>query len=205
MGRCTSRSGSAHNLSEGTNPRQVASNPLGSGHCGERVMLRAAATFSCLLFLTTCNKLADQRTLAEAFRENSKYVSVAVDAVKRLRDSFNAGKCNLIYVEASEVFRQLESRDDWLTTCEQTRASLGSWVSLNIRTPDTGPSFVAHVDGTAVFSSGSYRLSTAWNLENGRAKLFRFCLEGNVVVPRSHLPLRKLIDPPPSRFAPVNT
>jgi len=169
-------------------------------------MLKATATFSCLLFLARCNKLADQRSLTEAFRENSRYVSVAVDAVKRLRDSFNSGKCNLIYVEASDVFRQLESRDDWLTTCEQTRASLGSWVSFNIRTPDTGPPFLAHADGTAVFASGSYRLSTAWSLENGRAKLFRFCLEGSVVVPRSHLPLpKKLIDPPPSRFGPVNT
>jgi hypothetical protein len=114
-------------------------------------------------------------------------------------------KCNLIYVEASDVFRQLESRDDWLTICEHTRASLGYWVTFNLRTLDNGPSFLAHVDGTAVFSSGSYRLSTAWNLENGRAKLFGFCLEGNVVVPRSHLPLPKLIDPPPSRFGPVNT
>jgi len=103
---------------------------------GSEMMLKAAATFSCLLFLPACDKPLDQRTLDEAFRENSSRATVAVDALKGFRESFNSGKCNPIYVEAADVFRLLESQDDWLTTCEQARARLGYWMGLDVRTTE---------------------------------------------------------------------
>jgi hypothetical protein len=161
-------------------------------------MLKSAATVCCLLSLTACNNLTGQRAALQA---NTKYGNMAKDALEHLRESFNSGNCDLIYMEASDVFRKLESRDDWLRTCAQLRKRLGSWGSFSVGSTDVTPSFMAHMDGMAAFSSGgSCRLRFAWSLENGAARLFSLSLEGagqQVVIPESSRPgPPRLIDPP---------
>lgn len=156
---------------------------------------RSAGSALVLLFLTACTWTPVPRTLASG----GAYRAWAVDAVERMREAFNRGECASIYDEASEPFRRLEARQDWLTDCEQIRGTLGVWRSLRTRSASARQGFEAHVDGTAVSAGGECRLQTTWTLENGHVRLFSLCLQsGNrlmVPAPVSPRPL-PLTDPP---------
>jgi hypothetical protein len=170
-------------------------------------MLKSAVTVCSLLCLIACNRLDERRTPANnsalsVSQANPKYASMAVDAVARLRESFNSGNCGLIYRAASEPFRERESQEAWLKTCERLRADLGSWMDFSVRSTRTWQSFTVLVDGAASFSTGSYNLRTTWLLQNGRANLFSLYLQGagrELVVPESPIGRQpRLTDPPPS-------
>lgn len=144
-------------------------------------MCRAMCFVSGMLLLSSCQQTNTHGSI-EALK-SVKVVNVAVDAVNELREAFNSGKCDQIYVEASANFRRAESPESWRATCEKTRANLGSWVNFQLSSTKSWP-LIAHVDGTAIFSRAPYRLITAWNFERGRPRLFRLYLEGTVTIPR---------------------
>ena len=79
-------------------------------------MLKSALIVCCLLSLAMCNRVAERRhprddTASVLTPANPRNLNMAADAVKHLRESFNTGKCDLIYIEASEEFHGLESRE----------------------------------------------------------------------------------------------
>jgi hypothetical protein len=103
---------------------------------------------------------------------------LAIDAVGRLREAFNQGACESIYGDASDAFRQLEIRDYWINECPYLRERLGLWTSFRPLVSETKAGFQAYLEGTALFATGQYHMRSTWNLENGRARLFRFELKG---------------------------
>jgi hypothetical protein len=147
-------------------------------------------------------------SLLAACRQRSVPQSVALDgmrrqavlsALDRARDAFNHGDCQSIYLDASIPFRVLEGRGDWLSGCEQLRVRLGRWVSFHPAATDAR-AFQAHVSGSAIFTRGTYRLSTTWNLEAGHARLFSLYIQGaglQAAVPPARIPPPRFIDPPP--------
>ena len=170
-----------------------------------RGVLRSTAIVGCLLLAACSNPeqgRSDEDPVLAALQANPAYASMARNAVQRLRESFNSGNCDLIYIEASEVFRELESRVEWLRTCEQLRTKLGLWESFAVESTDAWQSTLGHVDGTAVFSKGSCRFRIALSLGNRRARVFSLWLQGvghEVAIPKSFHPgLRRLLDPPPT-------
>jgi len=154
--------------------------------------MRKSALLYCLL-LAGCNE-----SPAPPRAGHSAAVS---GALSHLRESLNSGNCDLIYREASDEFRGLEPHDDWLETCRQLRAKLGVWEAFTVRSTDFRPSSLAHVYGTAAFSSGPCSFHAAWRLETGAARLFALWLQcaGQwvVVPPPRRIPVPdRLIDPP---------
>jgi hypothetical protein len=119
----------------------------------------------------------------------------SADTLLTLRKNWNAGRCDLIYDEASVVFRRIEPRDEWLAACDDARRRLGNWPADDSISINTGPGFVAHVNGRGRFDRGRSGFSTGWIVEGGHPKLFRFCLEGYIAVPRPVAPARPLQDP----------
>jgi hypothetical protein len=162
------------------------------------------------LCLTMCHKVtgrrhpADETTLTGT---NPKDLNMVLVAVKRLQQSFNAGRCDLIYDRATIEFRELESRESWLATCSRLRSDLGEWRQFSVEPGDARAVFAARrrkcaISGTASFSKGAFRLWTTWNLDSGEAKLFSLSLQGKARVPEASQPeflKRRFIDPPPSR------
>ncbi len=164
--------------------------------------MRLAISTCCLLLWIGCSTPSTRWPEMKGAAANSGLSGMASSALERFRESFDSGKCELIYAEASEPFHELEPKSMWLNECNQLRFDLGSWKSVSVRTADTWQSFMAHVGGVALFETGSYSLWTTWRFENGRAKLFAFVLYGPskaVVVPGRPLAAPrtpKLMDPP---------
>jgi hypothetical protein len=101
----------------------------------------------------------------------------ALERVERMRAAYNRGECAGIYEEASQPFRLLESREDWLAECELIRASLGEWRSFDAKRAETGHAIEVHVSGRAVFARGEGQLQTTWVIEAGGARLFSLWLD----------------------------
>ena len=137
-------------------------------------MLKATSIFCCFLCLSACSRPGAPSPESAYLA----YAGVASDALTHLRENFNTGNCGLIYSEASDEFRELESHREWLRSCGQLRANLGSWETHKVGTVSVSESLLAHVDGTAFFSGGSGRFRVTWRLESGKARLFAIWLEG---------------------------
>ena len=124
-----------------------------------------------------------------------------VSALDAAREAFNRGDCESIYEDASVPFRTLEDRQVWMDDCSHMRAKLGSWISFHMVSGDGQTGFQAHIDGTAIFARGEYKLCTTWTLAAGRARLISLYLQGLgtlVTSPPLRLPQRPLTDPPPN-------
>ena len=52
---------------------------------------------------------------------------------RRKREAFNGGACASIYESASDGFRRVTARPDWLKRCESLRANLGSWRGYQVQ------------------------------------------------------------------------
>lgn len=155
-------------------------------------MLRSAATAGCL-WLAACSDLNDHE-VRSALQPNPLYARLAADAIEHFRSEFNSGNCDAIYDEASLAFRELETRGDWVRTCGQLRARLGSWNGFTMQSTDAWQSDVFHVEGRAAFAKGSGRLRVGWSLENRGTRLFSLRLRGvgqPVVVPKVMVPRRR--------------
>jgi hypothetical protein len=167
-------------------------------------MTRARRAIAGCMLLAACSNPEHRRSgedpVLGALQANPAYASLATNAVQHLRESFNSGNCDLIYIEAAEVFRELESRVEWRKTCEQLRTKLGLWESFAVESTDAWQSTVGHVEGTAVFSKGSCRFRIALSLGNGTERVFSLWLQGvgqEVAIPKSFHPgLPRLMDPP---------
>ena len=161
------------------------------------------AILFCLIVLTACSRRPEQQKLSgDASRQaRPGYAEAATVAMTRLRDSLNSGKCDAVYADASEEFRRLESRDDWMKACGQLRTDLGAWAGYNLRSANfLRGSVVAYIEGTAAFSTGLYRLRILWNIESGEARLLSLSLGSSgetLTAPPAPWPARRLIDPPP--------
>jgi hypothetical protein len=155
-------------------------------------MLRSAATAGCLC-LAACSDLNDHE-VRSALQPNPIYAALAIDAMERLRAAFNSGHCDVIYAAASLAFRELETRVDWVRTCTQLHANLGSWDGFTLLSTDAWQSDVFHVDGRAAFAKGSGRMRVGWSLENQGTRLFSLRVWGvghPVVVPEVVVPRRR--------------
>ena len=164
-------------------------------------ILSLVATVSVFLLLIVLSNIARGPNAAPDVLLKAERDRQSTEALRRLRDTLNSGRCGQVYDEASAAFRELESRDEWLAECEAARRTLGLWTAGGTSTT-AGPGFVMRVDGTAVFTRGQAHFSAGWTVEDGRPRLFRFYLEGHIAVPPLNRPMLWHLDPPiPSRHS----
>jgi hypothetical protein len=124
-----------------------------------------------------------------------------------LQELLNADNCDAIYSEASDEFHGLESRDQWLRTCNDLRSSLGLWTDFSLAEVDA-QGLLVHGNGTAIFSTGAGSFHLTWRLSSGRARLFSLHLRStgqDFFVPRVSRHPEPLMDPPPKRRLAVDT
>jgi hypothetical protein len=127
--------------------------------------------------------------------------TTAIAAVENLRDLLNQGACQAIYDEASDLFRNLEPRREWLRDCGDIREKLGTWQAFG----QDAEMFELHslqesvADGPAVFERGSGQAIIQWRRIAGRMKLDYLALRADgemVSVPDYQRSLRRYMDPP---------
>jgi hypothetical protein len=155
---------------------------------------------SLALLLAGCRAARPDYAVDGARRE------LAIAAAHSFGEALNRGACQSIYDDASEVFRGLESAEEWTRECLQMRKQLGSWKGMSIRQVTAGGAGVTVLRGTAQFERGTYCLRVDFLDEGGRARLFLLELDGGVggfVAPRLRFPDydRQHADPP-GRFSP---
>src|SRR2546430_1804193 len=110
----------------------------------------------CFLFaFCGCSKVSQQEQLS-------------IDAVSQLREQFNGGNCQAFF-ERSDP-RKEELRQLWIDGCQQLRATLGTWQSLDaikVQTLRDEPLTVM-IQGHIVFVSGghyqNYWLESYWHV-----------------------------------------
>jgi hypothetical protein len=148
-------------------------------------------TLACLLILFSCSApLPQDRGNWPSTRISA---TLAVKALHSLREGISAGRCDAIYAEAADEFRERQPRQAWLNICQD----LQSWSSVTVLGASIWENHTARIHGIAAFPSGTCGLETIWRLDRGQARLFELRLPGMVVVPERPTPrLEPPVDPP---------
>jgi len=151
-----------------------------------------------VLWLTGCRATRPDSAVEGARRE------LALEAANNFVAALNQGACQSIYDNASEVFRQLESAEEWVRECGQMRARLGSWRGTSIRQITSGGAGITVLRGSIQFERGTYRLQMDCLEEGGRARLFLLEMDGGTsgfIVPAPRLPPHQRHIDTPGRFS----
>jgi len=151
------------------------------------------------LLLAACGAQRPDYAVEGARRE------LAVKAANNFVAALNQGACQAIYDGASEVFRQLESVEEWVRECAQMRSRLGSWRGTSIWSVTVGGAGVTMLRGSIQFDHGTYRLQMDYLEEGGHARLFLLELDGEksgFIAPRPRVPPDQRRLDTPGRFAP---
>ena len=160
---------------------------------------RAVATLLLGLLLAGCHGQRPDYAVEGARRE------LALEAAQSFVEALNQGACQSIYDDASEVFRGLESAEEWMRECRRMRKQLGPWRGTSIRQVTVGGAGVTVLRGSIQFERGTYRLQMDCMEESGRARLFLLELDGGssgFIVPTLRLaPDERRLDTP-GKFAP---
>jgi hypothetical protein len=145
--------------------------------------------------------------LLDHMKVDERQKARALDVVNNLREAFNGGSCQPIYIDAAGYFKA-EELEDWLADCRSLKNELGSWRSFELKSVARcgKPEFVVCLTGSAEFEKQRTEVRIAVQLNAGGDQLHSLSIQDGerhwTGAPHWSSPGRSPLGDPPRKKSP---